>query len=99
VPSLFKRTEERNAIIKSLLKDLPYSVGDLVKPYSEAEQCTWGDDVVVETIASDTAQLGRDYEWPDNDSPMLIGAYSKKKDVRFFCTPSFLIPVKEVCEC
>lgn len=88
---------ERNNIIKRMVSNIPYKCGDTVSPHSEKEVSIWGKDCVVETIATNLTQLGRDYVWPNDDNPLLVGVYSKKKDCRFFCTPNFLIKKEASC--
>jgi hypothetical protein len=88
---------ERNKIIKEMTKNIPYKCGDLVTPHQEKEVAIWGDDCVVENIATNLTQLGKDYVWPKDNNPLLVGVYSRKKDCRFVCTPNFLIRKEASC--
>jgi hypothetical protein len=94
-----KTSLDINKELKKLTDNLPYKVGDLAQPYSKKEKDLWGDMVLVETIATSLKELEKDFEWPDDGNPLLVGVYSEKKDCRFFCTTNFLLPLEEVCPC
>lgn len=80
----------RDAIIKKMVKDLPFCVGEYVAPYNADNRQKYGDTVVILGICDDYTKFGKKEEWPSSDVPMIIQAYSEKAQTNFFCTPGFL---------
>lgn len=80
-----------------MVADLSYCVGEYVAPHNKANQDKYGDTVVVTNICDDYTKYGKKEPWPQNDTPMIIQAFSAKNQTHFFCTPAFLKPLtKEV---
>ncbi len=91
VGALFKQAKTRDARIKALVKNLSYVEGEYVSPLTQAGRDKWGEQVVVEKICDSYAKMGKDEEWPANNTPFLITAWSDKENTRFFCTPGYLV--------
>lgn len=83
----------RDRVIKKMVAALPYMEGEYVAPHDEAARKKYGDIVLIRKICDSYTKMGRAERWPDNDTPMIIHAYSKEKDMEFYCTPTFLMPL------
>lgn len=89
---LFQESLRRDKVIKELAKTCKYKIGDIVKPYSKGQCAVMGEQVRVEKIVDSYAALGRE-EWPKDDCPKIVHAYSIDQDKHFFCTPAYLVPL------
>lgn len=86
------RLQERDDIIKKLYKDCPYNVSDMTTVNSDDLQLVedYGD-VEVLHICKNIFDFGKKTAWPEEgDNPLIVTAYSKKADRRFFCTTNYL---------
>ena len=88
--TIIGEAKRRDDIIKQMFKNCPYKEGDIVKPYSAAGIKQYGDDVIVEKICDTYAKMGKSEEWPKDDCPMIVTAWSNKTSSRFFCTVGYL---------
>lgn len=87
---IFDEAIRRDKVIKDIVNKLVYKVGDTTKPVNKKDVEEYGDVIVVEKICDTYGKYGRDEKWPEHDNPMIVHAYSKKKDIRFTCTTNYL---------
>jgi hypothetical protein len=78
----------RAGVVTRLVNSLKYKEGDICITAEAADRDKYGD-IRVLSIARSYQQLGKDYEWR-NDNPMLVYATSLKDSSKFFCTVNFL---------
>ena len=86
--AIFLEAKRRDTIIKGLVKNLPYSVGDICQPTTDKGKQEYGKCKILH-IATTYAALGKDYEWK-GDNPMIVHAKGVDKNIVFFCTTDFL---------
>lgn len=89
VSTMFNEASRREAIIKGLVKDLPYKLGDIVIPSDDSEYEKIGD-LRVTAIADTYAKFGKKEKWPDNDVPMIIHVWCDKQKQVYFCSTNYL---------
>lgn len=87
-PTLFTELNKRQRIVADQYKACPYAVGDKCVGVAATDKDTYGE-VEVTHICRTYAELGKDYEWPANDNPLIVTAYSPKAGL-FFCSTNFL---------
>lgn len=75
-----------------MVKNLQYCEGEWVVPAREEDVGTYGTEILVEKICDTYGKFGKNEKWPESDCPMIITAYSKTKQSRFYCTPGYLKP-------
>lgn len=86
------KLQERDDIIKKLYKECKYYVGDTTYVDSTDAQLVedYGD-VEVLHICKNIFDFGKKTAWPEEGhNPLIVTAYSKKADRRFFCTTNYL---------
>jgi hypothetical protein len=86
----------RDTIVKKLFAACPYKAGDTVIPKTAEGIMEYGDKIFVRGVASSYTQMSKEEKWPASDNPLIVLAYSHKKDEAFFCTVNFL--AKKVIE-
>ena len=85
--ALFNEIRRRENIIAALVKDFKHKVGDYLEPGNQQDFDKWGKCTVL-VICDQYIHLGRDFEWPKNDNPMLITASSESGEI-FFATTNY----------
>jgi hypothetical protein len=89
---MFEEAVRRDRVIKKLVAEMPYCLGEWVQPADRQAVDTYGDEILIEGVCDTYGKMGRKEKWPEHDNPMIISAYSKKNDLHFHCTVNFLIP-------
>ena len=84
---LYKEIKRKDDIIKALVKDFKHKVGDTVEPAKEEALAEWGKCKIM-NICSEYIHLGKDFEWPKNDNPMIITASSEAGEI-FYATTNY----------
>lgn len=90
---MFLEAKRRDDIIRDLVSKMNYYVGDICRPFSNEEEDKYGNDIEVRYIADNYAAYGRHNDWPEDDHPKIVSAYSKKTQAEFICTTNYLIKV------
>jgi hypothetical protein len=81
--------KRREDIVTEAYKQCVFNVGDTFYPYSYSEFEEYGACMVRGKCYTYT-QMEKD-EWPATDSPLIILAYSRKKNDTFLCNVEFMI--------
>ena len=89
---IFDEALRRDKIIKNLVAAMPYCLGEWVVPANDEDIARYGNELLVEKVCDTYGKYGLKEKWPESDNPMLITAYSKRDNIRFFCTTNFLKP-------
>lgn len=87
----FTEAKRRDEIVRKLVKDCPYSVGETVEVNSDPGKEKYGATALVMGIAQNYIQLGKE-EWPEGDNPLIVHARADD-DTEFFCTVNYLRPI------
>lgn len=85
----------RDAIVRKLYKDCPYTKGETVTPTTPQDLVKYGKTIIVQHICSCYVEMGSANEWPKGDNPYIVGAFAPEKNVSFYCTTNFLEPLKD----
>ncbi len=85
----WKKATERDAIIKQLVKEAEFKVGDVCVPKSTAEYNKYGE-LTVQAICDSYSKFGVYEEWPDNDNPLLVSCISSKTQGVVWTTVNYL---------
>jgi hypothetical protein len=93
LPAMLKEAHRKDAIIKDIVKRLDYKMGDVVTPSTEENVQLYGKEIRVVAIVDSYGKFGKACDWPANDNPMIIHAYSFQKKESFICTANWLKPV------
>lgn len=81
----------RDRLIKDLVSKCKVKIGDICKPYDESLIEEYGDNIRVTHICDSYFKFGIKEKWPEGDNPMIIHAWSDKKDATFICTTEWLV--------
>lgn len=88
---IFAEALRRDKIIRAMVKDIKYKVGDVCTPHDKKLYDEYGKDIEVTGICDTYVKYGRDEKWPKNDTPMIVHARSIKTGTNFICTPEWLL--------
>lgn len=79
---------ERDSIVYKLSQSAPYKVGDWVIPIHKEDEEKYGKMEVLH-ICTSYADLGKDYEWPKNNNPMIVTCKDAQNH-HIFCTVNYV---------
>lgn len=85
--SIINEVQRRDKIIKELVKEFPYKVGDYIIPQKEEDQKKWGKCTVL-AICSEYIHLSKDDKWPKNDNPLIVTVSAETGEI-FFATTNY----------
>lgn len=86
--AVWETAKKRDDIVKKLYKDCPYNVGDICKPVNPDKR--YSNNISITAICKSLTDMGKDYQWPKDDNPMIVHAYDNEKKFPMFCTTNFL---------
>lgn len=87
--NLFGEAMRRDRVIKKLLDEAGYKVGDIVECSIVSAREKYGD-IKVEKMLDSYIKMGKDEKWPESDCPFLVTCFSEKENIRFTCTVHYL---------
>jgi hypothetical protein len=85
--------QRRNLIIARLIKECPFSVGDIVRPANAETFATLGLYRITGLALSYAQYKGssKEDDWPSNDNPMIVGAVCIKDGTNIFATTNYFV--------
>lgn len=94
--TLWAETRRRDDIIKRMANDCKYVEGEVVTLHNAEARAKYGERVTVSKICDSYAKYqnkNNKQDWPKNDLPMIVFARDIKRNISFFCTPNYLVPL------
>lgn len=86
--ALFNEATRRDGIVKKLYQECPFFVGDSVRPKDPDRFTKYGVGKITH-ICTKYTDLGKDYEWPQTDNPLIVTVMSNDGEM-YFCTTNYL---------